>query len=305
MSHLLKIKEALFCCLLALSAMLQASAQPPSNPFDLLPRIVQTDSQDSSALTGNPFDILSGQHMAQRTAQSPGFTVEKKQEPLTAKQKEENYNQFVFISVLAMLIFLTLIFTIFRILIEKIWMAFLNDNLLNQLLREQAAGVTVAYLLQYLMFCFNGGLFLFLFCRYFGIEISSSNGWALTLCVAGLAGFFLLKHLLLQIVGGIFPVKKEIASYNFTIVIFNLVAGFFLVPVILFVAYVPAAMTHYAIYAGLGLLLLTYLFRNLRGLFIANRFLAGHKFHFFLYLCAVEIAPFLIVVKLLLQQKGT
>jgi uncharacterized protein DUF4271 len=305
MSHLLKIKKVLFCCLLTLSAMLQAGAQPPANPFDLLPRVVQTGSQDSSALTGNPFDILSERHVALRATQSPGFTVEKKREPLTAKQKEENYNQFVLFSILAMFIFLTLVYTVFRILIEKIWKAFLNDNLLNQLLRERAAGVTVAYLLLYLMFCFNGGLFLFLLCRYFGIEISSSNGWALTLCVAGLAGFFVLKHLLLQIVGGIFPVKKEIVSYNFTIVIFNLVAGFFLVPVILFVAYVPAAMTHYALYAGLGLLLLTYLFRNLRGLFIANRFLARHKFHFFLYLCAVEIAPFLLVVKLLLQQQGT
>jgi len=304
MSHSLKINWLLFCCLLMLSTMVRSGAQTAANPFDLLPRVVQNDLQDSTIQTDNPFDIVSERIDAPRAAQSPGFTIEKKREPLTAKEKEENFNQFVLISILAMFIFFTLAFMIFRILIEKIWMAFLNENLLNQLLREQAAGVTMAYLLLYLLFCFNGGLFLFLLCRYFGIVISSSNGWALTLCVTGLAGFFVLKHLLLQIVGGIFPVQKEMASYNFTIVIFNLIAGFFLFPIILFLAYLPAAMTHYALYAGIGLLLLTYVFRNLRGMFIANRFLAGHKFHFLLYLCAVEIAPFLVVVKLLLQQKG-
>ncbi len=287
-----------------LSTMVRSDEQTAANPFDLLPRVVQNDLQDSTIQTGNPFDIVRERIDIPGATISPGFTIEKKREPLTAKEKEENFNQFLLISILAMFIFFTLAFMVFRILIEKIWMAFLNENLLNQLLRDQAAGVTIAYLLLYLLFCFNGGLFLFLLCRYFGIVISSSNGWALTLCVTGLAGFFLLKHLLLQIVAAIFPVQKEMASYNFTIVIFNLIAGFFLVPIILFVAYLPAAMTHYALYAGIGLLLLTYLFRNLRGIFIANRFLSGHKFHFLLYLCAVEIAPLLVVVKLLLQQKG-
>ncbi|MFQ5446150.1 MAG: DUF4271 domain-containing protein, partial [Saprospiraceae bacterium] len=233
MSFLLKIKKTLFCCLLALVATLQVNAQESASPFDLLPRVLQNSSKDSSAQAGissNPFDIIRNRPAPQRPSQYPGFTVEKKREPLTAKQKEENYNQFVFFSVLATLISLTLVYTVFRILIEKIWKAFLNDNLLNQLLREKAAGVTVAYLLLYLMFFYNSGLFLFLLCRHFGIEISSSNGWALTLYVAGVAGFFIAKHILLRLVGFIFPVKKEITSYNFTIVIFNLAAGFILVP---------------------------------------------------------------------------
>jgi hypothetical protein len=124
------------------------------------------------------------------------------------------------------------------------------------------------------------------------------------LCIGALAGFFLFKHLLLQIVGFVFPVKKEISAYNFTIIIFNIVLGFVIVPAIFFTAYAPAAIREYVIFGTAGVIALTYLFRGLRGLFIANRFLAWHKFHFLLYLCAVEIAPLLIVVKLLFNQQG-
>ena len=47
---------------------------------------------------------------------------------------------------------------------------------------------------------------------------------------------------------------------------------------------------------------LTYIFRSLRGLFVAGRFLAFHKFHFLLYICTVEIAPVLILIKLIFKQ---
>ena len=75
--------------------------------------------------------------------------------------------------------------------------------------------------------------------------------------------------------------------------------GIFLVPMVLFTAYAPAGIKIYIIYLALALLFVVLMFKALRGLFIANRFFAWHKFHFFLYLCAVEIAPLLVTFKLL------
>lgn len=203
-----------------------------------------------------------------------------------------------------MLIMLTLIVTIFRILIEKVWKAFINDNLLNQLLREQGTGITLAYLILYFMFFINAGVFTFLATKQFGIELAGNNIGGLLICIGGILGFFLVKHSLLKIVGFTFPVQKEVAAYNFTIIVFNIIIGFFLVPAVLFTAYAPESAIKYVIYGTVGLLVSMYLFMSLRGLFIANRFIAWHKFHFLLYLCAVEIAPLLIVAKFLFNQKG-
>jgi hypothetical protein len=283
------------------------TAQNTASPFDLLPRVAGGISQDSAiaiATSSNPFDIQKIQPAWRRSSPTtPGLTVERRK-PLTAREKESIYRRFLFITVLSVLIILTLLVTIFRILIEKIWKAFLNDNLLNQLLREQSAGVTTAYSLLYLMFLINAGIFLFLGSKHFGIKISGSNVSSLFICIGVLAGFFLLKNILLRIVGFVFPVQKEVSTYNFTIIVFNIVIGFLLVPAIMLTAYTAESMSRYVIYGTVGLLAATYLFRMLRGLFIANRFIAWHKFHFLLYLCAVEIAPLLIILKLILQQKG-
>jgi len=40
----------------------------------------------------------------------------------------------------------------------------------------------------------------------------------------------------------------------------------------------------------------------LRGLLLANKFVLFHKFHFLLYICIVEIAPVVLVLKLIFSQ---
>lgn len=289
--------------------MFVANSQDVSNPFELEPRLEVATSQDSAAaipVSTNPFDIVPATATG-RPAKGPGFQIrtERNAKPLTAKEKESNYRRFLFVSILIMFIILTLIVTIFRILIEKIWKAFLNDNLLNQLHREQSSGLALAYVILYLLFFINAGLFAFLAARHFGISISSSNVYALLLCMGSIAGFFVAKHFVLWMAGFIFPIGKEVDSYQFTIMIFNIIVGLFLVPVVLLIGYAPQTMTGVVVYSALGILGLTFLFLNLRGLFIATRFIAGNKFHFLLYLCAVEIAPILAIVKIATSYGGS
>ncbi|MCB0520284.1 MAG: DUF4271 domain-containing protein [Lewinellaceae bacterium] len=283
-----------------------AVAQSTASPFDLIPRIKGVEEDSTIAITNssNPFDIKKTRPINRPSRKTEGFIIEQTAKPLTLKEKVSHYRRFLFITILVMLIMLTLIVTIFRILIEKVWKAFINDNLLNQLLREQGTGITLAYLILYSMFFVNAGIFTFLVAKQFNIEPAPTNTGGLFLCIGGILAFFLLKHAMLKVVGFTFPVQKEVAAYNFTIIVFNIIVGFFLVPAVLFAAYAPPTTIKYVIYGTVGLLSATYLFMSLRGLFIANRFIAWHKFHFLLYLCAVEIAPLLIVTKLLLNQEG-
>jgi hypothetical protein len=305
MSIQIQIKNLLLCSALTLSLLPMSFSQNTAGPFDLIPRIAANASSDSTvaiAISNNPFDIIKIQP-ALRADGTPGFSVERPRRVLSAKDKEVRYRQFLFIAVLTILVIMTLVITIFRILIEKVYKAFLNDNLLNQLIREKSAGITIAYVLLYLVFLINAGFFLFLVCKHYEIPIADSNLLSLLICIGSLSGFFLLKHALLSTVSYIFPVQKEVSAYNFTIMIFNIMIGFVLAPAILFCAYAPPNVTTYVIYGAIGLILATYLFRGLRGLFIATRFIAWHKFHFLLYLCVVELAPLLVVLKLLLLQR--
>jgi len=291
-------------CLLVFFILNFAGAQSRVTPFDLIPRIQTALPEDSIAITtsSNPFDIVKLRPQSRQEVSTPGFSIERPRKPLSAKEKEDVYRRFIFITILVMMIMLTLVVTLFRILIAKVWKAFTNDNLLNQLQREQSAGITLAYTILYALFFINAGIFAFLACRHFNLEIASSNFGALFLLIGGIAGFFLAKHSVLRMMELVFPIKKEMATYQFTVLIFNIVLGFFLAIAVLFLAYAPDETTKYLLYGTLGLIALTYLFRNLRGMFIANRFLSNHKFHFLLYLCAVEIAPIAVIVKMLVSQ---
>lgn len=291
------------------------SAQNGQNPFELVPRLPKPPAPEKLAEevfmpTGNPFDIIRGKA---RPAPEPK-TVEKKPEPpvvlqpveeevpVEVKTEDEAYRQFLFVTLLTLFILLTLIFTIFRSVISISYRSFLNDNILNQLHRDQRSIASFPFQILYWLFFVTAGTFTFVVLKHFKMELSANNLTGLFMCVGGIALIFLAKHILLKVVSGIFPVSKEIGTYSFTIIIFNIILGIALIPFIIFIAYGTEELIPYAIYGAFGLVVAVYIFRTLRGLFIGNRFLAYHKFHFLLYICTVEIAPLMILLKVLLSE---
>lgn len=286
-------------------------AQSGSNPFELLPRMNVVEMADSSEsgyiLSGNPFDlvkdvrkvaeeevislfpVVEDTHFRQEKPEEPKFTVE-----------EVRYRNFLFLSVLMMFLLLTTLVTLFRQSLEKVVRAFLNDNLLSQIHREQGWGLSLPLLLLYLFYFFTAGLTVFIIANHYQVAPLKTNALNLLVFSSGFALLFGAKHLLLSIVGFVFPIGKEISIYNFTIAVFGIVLGLVLVPANLLLAYGPAEAFTMTLQVLLALVVGTYFFRSLRALFIGAKYLALHKFHFLLYLCAVELAPTLVLAKLFL-----
>ena len=117
------------------------------------------------------------------------------------------------------------------------------------------------------------------------------------MCIIAVMAFWLGKHLLLTFIGSVFPVEKEVRIYNMTIIVFNLILGIVLIAGNGLFAHGPEGLKLPLFYLLLATIAGIYLFMILRSLFSAGRFLSFHKFHFLLYICTVEIAPVLILVK--------
>lgn len=285
----------LLCLIICTSGLAQSSA----SPFDITPRLPKVVPTDT-ILNTNPFDIQKNAINKARTSNnSPQFKIERKQKQLSAKEKTAIYERFLLVTIIVMLVILTLVVMVFRIFISKLWTAFLNDNILLQLRREQGGGVAIGYAVLYAVFFINTGIFAYLALKHFGIRISNSEVKTLLLCMVGIAGYFLTKHFLMTIVKSVFPIEKEVGQYNFTVMVFNIITGIFIVPMILFTAYASDGLKGPIVKITIFMILVSILFRGLRGLFIARRFFAWHKFHFLLYLCIVELAPLLFTLKLL------
>ena len=270
-----------------------------SNPFELTPRIPKVEipaPKQPDTIAVNPFDIVALPGPGQ-TAVFADTLAQQAYVRTLAAAEEARYRRFLFATVLELFLILTILFTLFRSIPGRVYRAFLNDNLLGQLHREQGPIVSVPYFLFYLFFFFNAGLFLFLTAWENGVTLYDRHWMSFLVLTGGLAALFAGKHLLLKILGAVLPIEKELRIYSFTIIIFSIAVGILLIPFNLLIAYGPENAVSGVITMALVTISLVYAFRFIRGVFIAGRFVAVHLFHFLLYICTVEIAPALIVAK--------
>jgi Domain of unknown function (DUF4271) len=323
-----KITRFLICSLLLLHFTFLTDAQETKNPFDLNHRLEEKKEQETLKVepsNENPFDLsdrkavvstIQNTSVENKKTKNP-FDVNKTPEknptseiitnetPVPQKKKnvaKDEASGFIFWVMLLMMFFLALEITLFSSLIKKVYRAFTNDNILKLLHREQRDIIAFPYVLLYIFFFVNFGIFSFLTFNYFGFVPKSLN--ILLYCIAGVSLLFFLKHVLLKTVEYIFPVQKEIKQYSFSLVVFSSILGFALVPFNIIAAFASPALAKIALYGGLITVFGITVFCILRGLFIASKYLSFHKFHFFMYLCTVEIAPVLVVLKILLLKAG-
>ncbi|MCS6929577.1 MAG: DUF4271 domain-containing protein [Saprospiraceae bacterium] len=278
-----------------------------SNPFDIEARLATSvpKSISPSATTypigANPFNIVS----RKRPKETAPSAVSQPIKPTRTALPRRNFgpplteNQ-IFWFLMVLLGFLAFAVASKRSIVVKVWRAFLSDNALNLALREASGFVgNRPYYLLYANFLLNASLFVFLIAKHFNEKAFNRAGF-LAICLVGAPLLFIAKHFLLHLIGKIFPLQAEMRRYNFLIMLFNCVLGLFLVPF----NFLLASQRPYSSFLVFWLLALAgifYLYRYMRASAIASKFLPRHLFHFLLYLCSVEIAPVLVLVKLIMS----
>lgn len=274
-----------------------------SNPFDVgtavaaAPVPAATDSAATGATQANPFEVTAG------TANTPPPPVRTPNGAAVAPlpgATDTTYQGMLLGIVVLVLGMGTVLFIFFRTLLYKTYTALFNDNLLSQLYRERKSGAIGQFVLSYLLFFMGAALFLSLTAGHFGHLTHLSLWERFVLLLGAIGGAYLLKHAGLALLGYIFPVKKEVSMYSFTVMIFAIAMGIVLMFGSVLLAYAQESWRIWIIYGTGGSLLLLLLLRSARGLFIGSRFIFNYKFHFISYLCAVELGPTLCLIKFLI-----
>lgn len=273
----------LFSCLL-FSQGVYAFAQE-RNPFDLTYREGYRSSVNQ--VSENPFD--------KKNIVNEVVTEEIMAKPFLT---EQSTNFFLLIT---LLLLLALLLTFLRSFAVASVGALGTENLFNFLYREMSGRGILPYVLLYIFFIINLGIFF-----HFSIPILLSrlhSTFALNYYIVFFLPFILLglRHLLLTFIGFVFPVMKEMDRYQFLMVVTGISMGLFIAPVNIFLPYLNEDWKQIFILATLIFIGLVLLYHFLRGLTLGVRFIGSHQFHFLLYICTVEIAPVLILVKLIIN----
>ena len=203
-----------------------------------------------------------------------------------------------------LLVFLLIIYALLRITFPKyfsdLFRLFFRTTLKQRQIKEQLMQTPLPSLLLNGFFVISGGLYIAFLGQYFKFN-HGENFWLLFLysCI-GLSGAYFLKFLGLKLSGWLFNVEEAANSYIFIVFVVNKMIGILLLPFLIVLAF-----TFGNVYSG-GMTISWCLIAGLLAYRFILTYAAIHNevkvnpFHFFLYLCAFEIAPLLLIYKGLL-----
>ncbi len=281
-------------------ANVTTTALPPNSDSSATQSNVLTNV-DVLVLTSsdNPFEMLRGNVAALDTTANKAKTILDQTAPSLLNRETYSKN-FLFWIFLITLSLMAVVVANARSSVRNAYQALLSNNALRQIYRLQAGWGNIAQLALYLLFLLNAGIFAFLMVYRFLGHPPMNQFWTFLYCVAGVSLAFLIKHTILYIISSVFPIAKEVKLYNFIIITSGILLGLILLPLNIFIAYSPEILGNMLTYIAFGAIGIVYLVRSLRSLSVASPFLATDQFHFLVYLCAVEIAPLMVLTKLLI-----
>lgn len=172
-----------------------------------------------------------------------------------------------------------------------------NQNQMRILFKDAFKGNhTFIFGILYFLFIVNAGIFLYQSFLIFDIARIS-----LVFAIFIVFITYLVRHLVLFVMGVIFPMTKETSLFSYIIGIYNLALGIALLFLNSALLFVDPETGKMLIFSGLSIIIVLYLLRQIRGLLNSGPSIISAKFHFIIYLCTVEIAPWLLLSGILLK----
>ncbi len=256
------------------------AATPTDNPFDLISEL-PAGGVVSVPVTGN---VAGSDRLG----------------PLVIQSTDPNKGKGTILGIqIGLLLTLAGLWLLFGNLLRQCFRGTINDALMNQLYSRRSGGELSALWTCYIFSFLSVGFFLHLLTSYynFGIGLSIGASWlTYALVLAALLG---LKQLVLGIYARLFPVRKEVGRYIFTVMVFTIITGLIIAPLNLLVSYAPESWRELFLYSGGIIVALLYLTHLLRGFLSSSQLALGRPAHFLLYICAIEIVPLLVIYRFL------
>jgi Domain of unknown function (DUF4271) len=241
--------------------------------------------------------------------------IENEQEPIQnitpekvlkkAVLNKDNYiKNFNFWVLMFLFTILALLLRNSRNAIKLSYNGFINNSNLRLLLNENGSYGTLDFVQMNLFYWLNFGFFIFQLLHHFNITIHSSLFISVIICIASTIILMALKHLVLVIIGSVYPLDKEMKSYSFILLIAGVLLGILLLPMNLIIAFSSGEIQKYTIYSTLAIIGLSYVILSVKTILINANSILNSIFHFLLYLCAIETAPALILYRFIRNKLG-
>jgi hypothetical protein len=205
--------------------------------------------------------------------------------------------ELLFYSLLALLLFFAFIRLSFPKYISDLFRVAFKTTLKQRQIGEQLVQTPLPSLLLNFFFLVSSSMYISFVLGHFELSDNFSF-WLLCLyCFIALAIIYVIKFISLKFFGWLFNITPTTDGYIFIVFMINKIIGIYLLPFLVILAFTSDDLYQVAFvlsYTGvLGLLA----YRFILSYGLARNQIRVNPFHFFLYLCAFEIVPLLLIYK--------
>ncbi|WP_440434239.1 DUF4271 domain-containing protein [Parafilimonas sp.] len=256
---------------------------------------LQRDSLQSDSLKHDSI------RLAATAAAKRDSLAAKKIKLMPGVEKAATNTDEIFYILIFILFFLSLIKAAFPKYFDSLFTLSFQATFRQTQTREQMAQNFFPAFMLNILFALCGGVFITL---YAGSEKwSSLPFWELFVYSTGILLLaYSVKYLVISFTGWVFNAKEAATEYRFVVFLVNKLLGILVIPLLFLIAYSNDRIKSIAITIVLCLVVFSLAVRYIVSLARIRKNLSVTAFHFFVYLCAVEIIPLLVIYKVLFQQ---
>ena len=294
-AYLVAVRILLFIGLMSCNGLLSGQVK---NPFDIqrseqvetpAPAPIEaTDPSEVTKLDGdNPFSVS---HIPIRKNQYK--EIERLALPREEVQNSISLSYLPLWIIVASMRLLAYLLFMKRDHLATLLKSISNDNFMKLSNYESNGGRNPVYLTGYLLFILNFALLIYLIgTKHFQLG-TDGRYWMIA---GGVAAFFMGKHVINLLMSWVFRFRKESRLYDFVIITLYNGLGIVMLVINILIVFGPDGWTQPLGLAGIILFITGLLSRYYKVIRIGQQHLNSHFYHFFLYFCAFEFAPWVIV----------
>lgn len=226
----------------------------------------------------------------------PYLPYNKAPELMIEHRKISSTNDYLFYFLLGLIFILGLVRVTFSKYFNSLFQLFFQTTFRQHQTRYQLFQDKLPSLLMNIFFVLSFGMLITLIVQYYNIIFL--NFWNVYFyCCVVLTIIYLVKYLFITSMGWIFNVTKAANAYLFVIFYLNKMIGVIVLPLLFCIVYSPNNLVKIAIVIAEILVLIILIHRCFFIKKIVQKTIQISALHFFLYICAAEVIPLLLIYK--------
>ena len=219
---------------------------------------------------------------------------------IRSNKKEFKGKELLFYTLVALLLFFAFIRFSFSKYLTDLFRVVFRTTLKQRQIGEQLIQAPLPSLLLNFFFLITTSLYINFVLQHYYLT-GEYNFWLLYFyCFVALLVIYMIKFLSLKLSGWLFNISETTDDYIFIVFMINKIIGIYLLPFLVLIAFtdnnvyqIAFALSYLGIFALLA-------YRIILSYGLVSNQIRVNPFHFFLYLCAFEIVPLLVIYKALM-----